>query len=136
MLQNHNFQPLDWNKPAIILLPCWVYDCQMFFKKTIWQIYETTHIKKNPKRFSIVSDSYVSYWSIGLLQAFHGTLCCLLLYLSVSKTRPLGKDSSMCVNIPCSYNRSFSSQAELASIAGFRACVQCGKNRLLTLCMQ
>lgn len=109
--------------------------CQMFFKKAIWQIYETTRIK-NLKGFRILSDSYVSYGSNGQLQTFCDTLCYLLLYqlcLSMSKTRPLRKDSGVCVNISCSYKRSFSSKAEPTSIAGFRA-KTCGKNRLLALC--
>lgn len=73
----------------------------------------------------------------GQLQVFHGTLCCLLLNhlcLSVSK-RPFGKDAGVCVNILCSYNRSFCSQAEPVSTASFIVCIQRGKNRLLTLCM-
>ena len=110
--------------------------CQMFFKKAIWQMYETTRIK-NLKGFRIVSDSYISYWSNGQLQTFPATFCYLLFYqlcLSVSKTRPLRKDSGVCVNIPCSYKRSFSSKAEPTPIAGFRA-KMCGKNRLLILCM-
>lgn len=110
--------------------------CQMFFKKAIWQMYETTHLK-NLKGFRIVSDNYVSYWSNGQLQTFRGTWCCLLLYqlcLSMSKTRLLRKDSCVSLNIPCSYNRRFSSKAEPTSIAGFIE-KMCGKKRSLTLCM-
>lgn len=73
----------------------------------------------------------------GQLQVFHGTLCCLRLNhlcLSISK-RPLGKDAGVCINIPCSSSRSFCSQAEPVSTTSFIACIQHGKNRLLTLCM-
>lgn len=34
----------------------------------------------------------------------------------MSKARPLGKDSGLCINVPCSYNKSFSSKAEPAFV--------------------
>lgn len=53
MLQGTIFNPLIETNLQSFCFLSGLCLCQTFFKKAIWQIYETTHIK-DPKGFSIV----------------------------------------------------------------------------------